>query len=85
MQIICFSIFDAKAAYFNTPFYYAHRGQAIRAAMDLGSDLGTTVGRYPADFHLYEIGSFDDQTGAFTAIAPLSLGVIQSFLTPTGT
>jgi len=80
MIVNVFALFDTKAQYFTAPWFYPHAGQAIRACIDLGSDLNTTVGRHPADFHLYQIATYDDQTAALAAHAPVSLGVVTSFL-----
>lgn len=84
MLILAFSFFDTKAQIFSAPFFMAHRGQALRAAIDLGTDLQTTVGKYPADFVLYELGTFDDQTGTLTHSAPFSMGPVSSFLPQPG-
>lgn len=80
MIIKAFSLLDMKTGMFNTPFFMAHTGQAIRACMDLGQDMNTTVGRHPADFMLCEVGTFDDQTGQLLALNPLQLGTVASFL-----
>jgi hypothetical protein len=80
MQLLAFSFFDSKAGFFSSPFFYPHRGQALRTAIDLGSDLSTQIGRYPGDFSLYEVGTWDDQSGQFTSIPPVSLGVIAALL-----
>jgi hypothetical protein len=80
MVSFAFSFFDSKAGYFSPPFFYPHRGQAIRTAIDLGSDPNTQIGRYPSDFSLFEIGTFDDQTGLFAPVTPLSLGVVSALL-----
>lgn len=83
MIITAYALFDAKVGVYHQPFFMLHRGQAIRATMELGSDLNTTVGRYPADFHLYEIGLYDDSTGTLSALpAPVALGPVASFLEP---
>lgn len=80
MKLLAFALFDSKASFFNTPFFMPHRGQAVRAVIELGSDLSTTVGRHPADFHLYEVGEFDDQTGILVPLPPTSLGPVLSML-----
>lgn len=80
MKLFAFSLFDVGASYFNTPFFFGQKGQAVRAMIELGSDLSTTVGRYPSDFHLYVVGTFDDQTGVLERVAPESLGPVLSFL-----
>lgn len=80
MMLLAFSLFDTKAQFFNVPFFVAHRGQAVRAVIDLGSDLNTSVGRFPNDFHLYELGVYDDQTGQYTSQHPQNMGPVASFL-----
>lgn len=65
MKLLAFSLLDQKTGMFNVPFFMSHRGQAIRACMDLAADRSTTVARHPADFMLCLIGEFDDQTGQF--------------------
>jgi len=81
MKLRCFSLFDTKSSFFNTPFFFMYEGQAIRACMDLGSDTNTTIGRYPADYVLFDLGSFDDQSGELVQSMPRSLGPVSSFLT----
>lgn len=80
MILIGFSLLDMKTGIFNTPFFMAHAGQAVRACVDLGQDNGTTVGRHPADFQLCQVGTFDDQTGMFAIGTPTPLGTVASFL-----
>lgn len=63
MLLQAYSILDLKTGAFNVPFFMSHEAMAVRACVDLAQDATTTVGRHPADFTLYWIGSFDDQTG----------------------
>jgi hypothetical protein len=80
MQLKAFALLDSKTGMFNVPFFMAHTGQALRAVMELGQDLTTIVGRHPTDFVLYEIGTYDDQTGTLTSTPINSLGVVASLL-----
>lgn len=80
MKLKAFCLLDTKAGIFHVPFFMAHVGQAVRACIDLGSDLSTTVGRHPADFALCEVGAFDDQTGVLEAVPPQQLGTVASML-----
>lgn len=81
MILKAFALLDTKVSAFHTPFFMAHVGHAIRACGELGADLSTTIGRHPADFHLYEIGSFDDATGRFSAYDVLvSHGPVLAFV-----
>lgn len=77
----CFSLLDSKTGIYGTPFFMPHVGAAVRACMDLGSDLNTTVGRHPADFYLVLLGSFDDQSGQFTN-EQTHIGSVVSMLPP---
>lgn len=80
MMLKMFSLLDTKAGFFHTPFFFAHVGQAVRACVDLGSDLSTQVGRHPADYALYFLGDWDDQTAAFHPANPENLGLVVSML-----
>lgn len=80
MMLLAFALYDTKAQFFSSPMFFGARGQALRAMIELGGDLSTTVGRHPADFVLYEIGEFDDQSGALHPLPPRSLGPVQALL-----
>lgn len=75
-----FALYDTKAGMFHVPFFFPHMGQAIRAAIDIGTDLNTIIGRHPSDFALYQIGLYDDSTGTLSATPPENLGLVSSFL-----
>lgn len=80
MMLRAFSLLDSKVGTFSSPFYATHVGHAVRMCTDLANDRNTTVGRYPSDFMLFEIGTFDDQTGALSSINPISHGSVQAFI-----
>lgn len=80
MTLLCFSLFDTKASCFTQPFFFSTRGAAIRAVMDLASDLNTLVGRHPADFHLHLIGEWSDHNAAFLSTGTENLGPVLTFL-----
>lgn len=80
MILKAFALLDTKTGAFGTPFFMHHVAQAVRACIDLGGNLDTTVGRHPADYALVELGTFDDQTGVLQAIPPHNLGTVAGFL-----
>lgn len=80
MILLAYSLLDQKTGHFSPPFFFNHRGHAIRAVIELGSDRNTQPGRHPNDFVLCEVGVFDDQTGRFSSEACIHLGTVQSFL-----
>lgn len=68
MELKAFSIRDAKAEIFNPPFFTKTHGEAERTFTELVRDEKTMVGKYPDDYDLYFIGSYDDQTGKIKAL-----------------
>jgi hypothetical protein len=63
MNTKIYAIFDNKAEAFMQPYFATTPGLALRAFSDGANNKETTIGKYPNDFVLYEIGQFDDQTG----------------------
>lgn len=60
-----YCIVDRKAGLYNNPVFYLRDGQAVRDFQTLCSDKQTMIGRYPEDFALYCVGSFNDELGKF--------------------
>jgi len=69
MKLKVFSIFDEKAQVFSQPFFMAHNGLALRAFSDLVGEKGTNVNKHPSDFKLYNIGFYDDVSGALESLS----------------
>lgn len=67
MIVNAYSLYDVKALTYSPPFYCAAHGQAVRMVMDLAGDNNTMVGRHPADFTLFCVGRFNDQSGELVA------------------
>lgn len=63
MKLKVFSIYDAKAEIFNTPFFNKTIGEAERNFEQLVNDGKSTVYLYPEDFDLYHLGDYDDNSG----------------------
>lgn len=73
-----FAIYDAKAEAYMTPFFCQTVGLAIRQMEGVVSNPELSVSQYPEDFTLFEIGSYDPQTGTLTprdALLPLGNGL----------
>lgn len=83
MILKAFCLMDSKVQAFHAPFFMAHVGHAIRACAELAQDRNTTVGRHPGDFILYEVGTFDDQTGVLRNLDLIvNHGPVLNFVTP---
>ena len=63
MELKIFSVFDVKAGAYAVPFFMSNKPMAIRAFSDNARSEDSIVCRNPEDFTLFEIGSFDDQSG----------------------
>jgi len=68
MEMKAYSIRDAKAEIFNPPFYKKTHGEAERDFTTLCRDEKSQVSKYPEDYDLYWVGSFDDASGKFEAL-----------------
>ena len=66
-----FSLFDKKALAYANPFYFHHKGEAIRAVEDLIRAGNSAPAHHPNDFALYLIGYWDEHTGVVTAASPI--------------
>lgn len=63
MFLRAYTFLDAKTGYHSAPMFFLTDGAMVRATIELGMDMNTTIGRHPEDFILYFIGGFDDSTG----------------------
>lgn len=80
-----YSVFDDKVSCFNTPFFSPSEGAAVRSFGDLTNDSRSTVRQHPADYHLYFVGTFDEDTGFFTPVdKPTFVAHALSLVQPVG-
>lgn len=63
-----YSIFDAAAEAYFPPFFLHTEGMAIRGFTDAVNDPESQVGKHPKDYTLFQIGTFDDNTGIITPL-----------------
>ncbi len=83
MLLKCFTIYDSKTECYLPPFFQRSTGEAVRIFQDLSVDMDTSIGRHPADYTLFEIGAFDDQTAKFGfKTAFVNLGVAIEHVAP---
>ena len=65
MQI--FAVKDKQVDAFLQPFFSPTLGAALRSLMEVVNDPQHTFAKYPADYILYTLGTFDDTNGVITA------------------
>lgn len=63
-----YSIRDSKASAFNLPFFNKTHGEAERNFRELVNDEKSFPSKYPEDFDLYCLGSFDEHTGLLSPL-----------------
>lgn len=80
MKHLAFAVHDCKASAFLTPFFFPTAGQAVRAFSDTVNDVKSMLARHPADYTLFQIGHFDDQTGQLESCKPINLGQALNFI-----
>lgn len=57
---------DIKLGLFETPFTCRHVGEAIRDFETVNKDPKNKYGLHPADYELWQIGTFNEETGEVT-------------------
>lgn len=77
MKHVVVSVRDRAADTFGRPFFVAALGAAIRAFSDEVNreSADNAIFHHPEDFDLYEVGSFDDDTGDLVAVQPRMVAV----------
>lgn len=83
MKLKIFSIFDSKAKAFLPPFFLPEPEVAIRTFTNAANDKKHAFGANPADYTLFLLGEFDDDTAKIvTKATPRNLGIAQQFVVP---
>lgn len=81
-----FSVFDSKAETFNTPFFMAAKGQALRGFADEVNRRDSEVAKHPEDYTLFHLGEVDLDTGLVVPLStPASMGLALEFKDETNT
>nr|QJB20112.1 MAG: nonstructural protein [Microvirus sp.] len=68
MNLKIYSIRDSKGEIYNTPFFQKSHGEAERNFRELTRDDKSMICKYPEDFDLYYLGTYDDQNGTISSL-----------------
>lgn len=75
MILKAFSVYDSKADVFGAPFLMKKQAEALRAWATVTEEKETAYSKHPADYTLFEMGEYDDNSGIFTSYeAKINLG-----------
>lgn len=58
-----YTVYDAKAEFYATPFFARNNGEALRMFQEAANDKTITIGQYPEDYALFCIGEWDELSG----------------------
>lgn len=76
-----FTVYDSKAETYAQPFFSSTTGQAIRSFQDAVEQPDHIFNKHAADFTLFEIGVYDDATGALHSLeAKVNLGTALDYI-----
>lgn len=63
MELKIFAIRDTKAGFYSPPFFKQTHTEAERDFREIANDQKSSLNKYPEDFDLYHLGTYDDQSG----------------------
>ena len=82
MILRMFSVHDQKAEVFLPPFFVPTKGIATRAFADCINSETHQFGKHPADYTLFYMGDFDDNTGQYDQGVKQSIGNGVEYIDP---
>lgn len=65
MILNVYAILDDKSGLYSLPFYNQHDGIALRIFGDEVNNPQSNLNKHTGDFHLYKLGTFNDESGEF--------------------
>lgn len=80
MKMNIYSLFDGRVCAFGQPFFCLNDGAAMRTINEAAKDQRSMIAKYPMDFSLFRIGTFDDNTGILTPTERVDRGSVQAVL-----
>jgi len=76
-----FSVHDSKADFYMTPIFFKTKGEALRAFSAIVNDASHHFNKYPEDFTMFHLGSYDDDKAKFELhLTPIPLGKALEFI-----
>ncbi len=69
----CYTIYDVKAEAYLLPFFQTKDGLAIRVVEEAVNDGKHQFCKYPEDYSLWRIGSYDEQSGTLVKDTPVMI------------
>lgn len=70
MTLKVYAVYDTVSKSWNAPFVAPNAAAALRGFADAANDTNTYVGKHPQDYILFEVGTWEDQTGLIGCTNP---------------
>lgn len=70
MKVGVYSVLDVGTSHYHSPYVARNDVEARRIFESLGSKGDSLLVKYPEDYQLFRIGSFDDSDGALEGQTP---------------
>jgi hypothetical protein len=81
MLMSVFAIYDSGVSAWRMPIFARNKGEALRSWVDAVNNPQYDYSKYPQDFTLFELGTFDDVKCKFDLLqTPVSLGLAIEFV-----
>lgn len=81
MLMSVFSIYDAGISTWMPPLFVRNKGEILRWFMESVNDPQSKLSKYPSDYTLFEIGTWDDDKCKFSLLStPVSVGLAIEYL-----
>jgi hypothetical protein len=80
MKLKIITVYDEKAEAFLRPIFHQTSAMAVREFQELVNDPNHQFGKFPADYTLFELGSWSDRDAEFDLLPKKSLGNGVEFL-----
>lgn len=81
MLLGLFAVYDSAIKTWMAPLYMRNKGEALRWWQEICNNPESKVAKHPADFTLFELGTWDDDKCNFDLLkTPVKLGVAIEFI-----
>ena len=80
MKLQAFSIFDHASETFAGPFFVPSERVALRVYSEIANNPQSDVSKYPKDYELFHIGTFDTTTALLTDEKPTMIARASSLV-----
>lgn len=82
MDLGMYSVRDAKAEAFHTPFFSPNHATAIRSFEAATKEEGHEFNAHAEDYSLWHVGGFNSEDGILIAVPPVAIGQARDFKGP---